>query len=110
MLVMLTLRWCSKELYGKLFEHIHDIHNIEKLQSLEAAPSYRSMGYVKRGPVYDLSAVQQPLRATAIPDDLGVILRSNGNTPKMVWEKLGTPDENHIPQDSSGVDIVKLML
>jgi hypothetical protein len=48
--------------------------------------------------------------STAIPYDLGVILRSNGNTPKRVWEKLSTPDENYSPQDSSGVEIVKLML
>jgi hypothetical protein len=54
------------------------------------------MGYVKRGPVYDLSTVQQLVRAREFPMDLGVIFRSNGNTPKRVWEKLSTPDENHI--------------
>ena len=64
---------------------------------MEAAPSYRSMGYVKRGPLYDLSKYSRTTApSTAIPDDLGVILRSNGNTPKMVWEKLSTADEDQI--------------
>jgi hypothetical protein len=60
--------------------------------------------------LYDLSTVRQQLRARAIPEELGIILRSNGNTSKRVWEKFSTPDENRIPQDSSGVEIIKLML
>ena len=46
-----------------------------------------------------------------MPDDLGVILRSNGNTSKKgMGEAQQSGRELYPPKDSSGVDIVKLML
>ena len=79
---------------------------------MEAAPSYKSMGYVKRGPLYDLSKYSRTTApSTAIPDDLGVILRSNGNTSKDgMGEAQHCGRGSNLPRTVVAVEIAKLML